>query len=139
VGPNFRIDYPHRLTLGHRIVIGADTRITARDEIVIGDDFLSAPGLCLNTGTHDPVTLVPLSSPITIGSDVWCGAHVIICAGAAVGSGCIVGAGSLVIRDLPDHSIAYGVPARPQRSVARERTGQSLWSNFRRDPEGRKS
>ncbi|HEY4299512.1 MAG TPA: hypothetical protein VGM73_01480 [Candidatus Didemnitutus sp.] len=132
IGPNFRIDYPHRLSLGHRVVIGADSRITARDDVVIGDDFLSAPGLWINTGTHDPVTLVPLSSPITIGPGVWCGARVTICAGATIGAGCIVGAGSLVIRDLPEDVIAFGVPARPQRSVASERRGQIPWSNFRR-------
>ncbi|HVU16673.1 MAG TPA: hypothetical protein VHD32_07100 [Candidatus Didemnitutus sp.] len=133
VGPNFRIDYPHRLILGHRIVFGADTRITARDEISIGDDFLAAPGLCLNTGTHDPITLVPLSSPITIGPGVWCGSRVTICAGASIGAGCIVGAASLVVRDLPDNTIAYGVPARPQRSLERERSGKTMWSNFRRE------
>lgn len=129
IGPDVSFDYPRNVVLGRRIVIGADSRLTARSEIRIGDDFLSAPGLQLNTGTHDPETLVPLSSPITIGPGVWCGTRVTVCAGVTIGAGAIVGAASLVLKDLPPWHLAFGVPCKPQRAFP-ERPAASRWSNF---------
>ncbi|HET7535292.1 MAG TPA: hypothetical protein VFJ90_02485 [Candidatus Didemnitutus sp.] len=133
VGPHSAFDYPQNITLGRRVVLGADTRITARDEVVIGDDFLSAPGLHINTGTHDPVTLVPQSAPITIGPGVWCGIRVTICAGVTIGRGAVIGAASLVLRDIPPGHVAHGVPCKP-RAIITMLPSSARWSNFRREP-----
>ncbi len=32
--------------------------------------------------------------------------------GVTIGKGCVVGAGAVVTRDLPDYSVAVGVPAK---------------------------
>jgi len=40
------------------------------------------------------------------------GSNATIVAGVTIGCGAIVGAGAVVTRDLPDHAIAVGVPAR---------------------------
>lgn len=48
---------------------------------------------------------------ITIGDDTWLGAGVIVCPGVTIGSRCIIGAGSVVIRDIPDDTMAAGNPA----------------------------
>jgi sugar O-acyltransferase (sialic acid O-acetyltransferase NeuD family) len=32
-----------------------------------------------------------------------------------IGRNCVIGAGAVVVRDIPDHSLAYGVPARVVR------------------------
>ena len=34
-----------------------------------------------------------------------------------IGSGCVIGAGSVVSGEIPDHSVAYGVPCRVARAV----------------------
>ena len=47
---------------------------------------------------------------ITIGEDSWIGERATIAAN--VGKHCVVGAGSLVLHDIPDYSIAVGVPAK---------------------------
>ncbi|WP_052807739.1 acyltransferase [Methyloterricola oryzae] len=47
---------------------------------------------------------------ISIGDDTWLGTGAIIMAN--VGTGCVIGAGSVVTRDIPDYSVAVGVPAR---------------------------
>ncbi len=131
IGPHVAFDYPENVVLGHRVAIGPDSRITARDEVVIGDDFLSAPGLYINTGTHDPVTLVPQSAPITIGPGVWCGLRVTICAGVTIGGGSVIGAASLVLRDIPAGHIAHGVPCQTRQALAVP-APHHRWSNFRR-------
>jgi UDP-N-acetylbacillosamine N-acetyltransferase len=35
--------------------------------------------------------------------------------GIEIGRNCVIGAGAVVVRDIPDHSVAYGVPARVVR------------------------
>lgn len=134
VGPHVYFDYPQNLELGRRVTIGPESRLTARSPIILGDDFLAAPGLMINTGTHDPVTLVPQSAPITIGPGVWCGSRVTIGAGVNVGAGAVIGGGSLVLRDLPPWHLAFGVPCKPQRPIT-EISTPARWSNFRSNQE----
>lgn len=134
VGPHVYFDYPQNVVLGRGVTLGSESRLTARSAIVIGDDFLGAPGLQLNTGTHDPATLVPQSAPITVGAGVWCGARVTICAGVTVGDGAVIGAGSVVLKDLPARHLAHGVPCRPQRALPAPPAGPR-WSNFRSNQE----
>lgn len=52
-------------------------------------------------------------APIRIGSDVFIGAGVTILPGVHIGDRVVVGAGSVVTRDIPDETVAAGVPARP--------------------------
>lgn len=52
------------------------------------------------------------SGPITIGRGCWFGAKTTVGRGSTVGAHCIVAAGSLVTGDVPDGSLARGVPAQ---------------------------
>ena len=45
------------------------------------------------------------------------GANVTIIGGVTIGDGAVVGAGAVVIRDIPPHSLAVGVPARVIRPL----------------------
>ncbi len=49
---------------------------------------------------------------ITIGNDVWVGAHAIILSGVAIGNGAVIGAGSVVTSDVPSYAIVGGNPAK---------------------------
>lgn len=70
--------------------------------------------------THDGGTLlyrhlVPdleITKPITVGDNVYIGNNVIILPGVRIGSNVVIGAGAIVSRDIPDNSVAVGVPAR---------------------------
>lgn len=50
---------------------------------------------------------------VTIGSDVWIGAHTFInCSKViTIGDGAVIGAGAVVTRDVPPYSVVVGVPA----------------------------
>lgn len=49
---------------------------------------------------------------ITLGHDVWIGAHAFVRDGVTIGDGAIVAAGAVVTVDVPPYAIVGGVPAR---------------------------
>lgn len=91
--------------------------------ISIGDDcYISAN---CTFATHDGGILVlrkeipdlELTSPISIGNDVYIGINSTILAGTKIGNRCIVGACSMVKGEFPDNSVIAGNPARVIKTV----------------------
>jgi carbonic anhydrase/acetyltransferase-like protein (isoleucine patch superfamily) len=58
-----------------------------------------------------------ITKPIVVGDDVYIGNNVIILPGVTIGSNVIIGAGAIVSKDVPDNSVAVGVPARVIKSA----------------------
>ena len=78
--------------------------------------------MVINSGDHNYSDLIqPIGSqghnvgPITIGNDVWLGAHCVILRDVKVGDGAVVAAGAVVIDDVPPHTLVAGVPAVPKK------------------------
>lgn len=87
--------------------------------IKIGADVMVAANCSFYPHNHSieagsPISSQPISTkgPIAVGDHSWIGTHVVVLGGAVIGEGAVIGAGSLVTRDIPPNSIAYGVPAR---------------------------
>lgn len=57
------------------------------------------------------------SAPVRMGDCFWVGAGVTVLKGSRIGSHCVIGAHSLVTGEVPDHSLAYGVPARVRGEI----------------------
>lgn len=57
-------------------------------------------------------------APIQVGSHVFIGVNTIIMPGVTIGSNVVIGAGSVVTKDIPDNSVAIGVPAKVVSSFA---------------------
>ena len=57
---------------------------------------------------YDEVTT---KGPVIIEEDVWIGSNAIILPGIRIGRGSVIGAGSVVTKDIPPYSVAYGNPA----------------------------
>jgi len=100
--------------------ISGNCRIGAIEKVVIGKYAIIA-GHCYigggNHGTKDmeiPIALqdVVKKGGVIIEDDVWIGANVTILDGVKIGKGSVIGAGSVVTKDIPPYSIAYGVPAK---------------------------
>ncbi len=53
-----------------------------------------------------------LCGNVTIGEGTHIGASVTIIPGVTIGNWCTIGAGAVVTRDIPDYSVAMGIPAR---------------------------
>lgn len=56
------------------------------------------------------------------------GSGAVILAGVTIGEGALIGAGAVVTRDVPDHQIAKGVPARLGRAVPQKQPKNGLAS-----------
>jgi acetyltransferase-like isoleucine patch superfamily enzyme len=57
------------------------------------------------------------TTPVTIGDDVWIGANAIILPGVHIGQHCVIAAGAVVTKDVPDHSLVGGVPAKIMKQI----------------------
>ena len=56
-------------------------------------------------------------APITIGNNVWIGAHATVLAGVTIGDNAVIAAGAVVNRDIPADTVAAGVPAKVIRKL----------------------
>lgn len=56
-------------------------------------------------------------APIVLGDHVWITSDVTVLRGVTIGSHCVIGARSLVVHDVPDHTLAHGAPARARGAV----------------------
>jgi acetyltransferase-like isoleucine patch superfamily enzyme len=107
------------IEIDRRVFIGPHAVVYGQGGVTIGEETLIAMHCCILSSEHaiptrkgiirhHPDTLLPTR----IGRDVWLGAGVKVLGGVDIGDGCVVGAGAVVTRNLPQHSIAVGVPAR---------------------------
>ena len=56
-------------------------------------------------------------APIKVGNNVYIGSGAYIMPGVTIGDNCIIGAAAVVTKDIPDKSVAVGVPARVIKNV----------------------
>lgn len=61
-----------------------------------------------------------LAGGVEVKDGAFLGAGVVVLPGRCVGQWSVVGAGAVVTHDLPDFSLAYGVPAEVKRSIQAE-------------------
>lgn len=86
------------------ITLGDNVHITA------GVKFITHDGGTLLF--RDRVPDLEITKPITVGNNVYFGNNVIILPGVTIGNNVVIGAGAVVSKDIPDNSVAVGVPAR---------------------------
>ena len=87
----------------------------------IEDDVFIGPHAVLTNDPYPIRTDRPLAAP-TIRSDASIGANATILPGVEIGRGAFVAAGSVVTADVPEETLAIGVPART-RSLPTELAG----------------
>lgn len=112
--------------LGGSIEIGDNTHIQPRCQfsaylsgIKIGYKVQIAPNCAFypydhGTSPEKPIMEQQLRTKggIKIEDDVWLGFGVIVLDGVTIGKGAIIGAGAVVTRDIPNNTVAAGIPAR---------------------------
>ncbi|EFJ49080.1 hypothetical protein VOLCADRAFT_74427 [Volvox carteri f. nagariensis] len=103
----FHVDIHPAAEIGRGIMIDHATGVVIGETAVVGDNVsmlhhVTLGGSGTGRGVRHP----------TIGHGVLLGAGVTVLGAVMVGAGSKVGAGSVVVSDIPCHSVAVGVPAR---------------------------
>lgn len=129
VGKDLYVRNLGNLSIGERCSIGSFTRIWNYAPVEIGNDFLGAGGLTINTAGHDLESLDNIEGAVSIGNGVWCGQNVTILLGVSIGDQAVIAAGAVVTDDVPPSTIVGGVPAKPIGRV--ERTEEVVNPAFR--------
>lgn len=117
----------HKITLqiGDNCQFGDFTHIVALEHVFIGHNVLIASKVFISDTSHgyykgvqtDSPSIPPnlrklVSSPVTIGNNVWIGENVVILSGVNIGNGVIIGANAVVTRDISDNCMVVGQPAK---------------------------
>jgi len=121
--------------IGNHVLIHSQCHLTTG--IIIEDWVFIAP---LFVGANDPSLLhgrrnierfMPKAPHIKFGSAL--AVSVTVLPGVVIGRECLIGASSLVTKDVPDFSVAYGTPARVAKSVEEKwRLPEELYQEFRK-------
>ena len=120
--PPFHCDHGTGIILGENVFMNYDCIMLDGGYIRIGKHTLIGPHCQFYTPQH-PMDYVErreekeTAYPIAIGEDCWLGGNVVVCPGVTIGNRCIIAAGSVVTKDIPDDSLAAGIPAVVKRSL----------------------
>jgi len=82
---------------------------------ILEDDVFLAPGVTIANDPH-PLCGLCMRGPI-IKRRARIGVNVTLLSHITIGEGALIGAGSVVTKDIPAYTVAYGNPARPIKSV----------------------
>lgn len=111
-----------KVEIGDNCNFGAMNHITCSNRITIGNNVLTGKWVTITDNSHgstqkEHMVLPPLDRPlfskgeVIISDDVWIGDGARIMPGVTIGKGAVIGANSVVTKDIPPYSVAYGSPA----------------------------
>jgi acetyltransferase-like isoleucine patch superfamily enzyme len=114
------------LSIGSGTSIAGACVLSAAERVRIGERVLFASNVYVSDHHHafeDPSRpvieqgIIP-PRPVEICDGAWLGENVVVGPGVRIGRGAVVGANAVVLEDVPDYSVAVGVPARVTRTFA---------------------
>ncbi|RRQ47659.1 sugar O-acetyltransferase [Maribacter algicola] len=126
----FYCDYGNNISIGEGTFVNMNCTFLDNNKISIGKNVLIAPYVQIYTASHplraserilvnnnDGAPYITKSLPVTIGDNVWIGGNAVICPGVIVGENVTIGAGSVVTKNIPDNTLAFGNPCRVIREL----------------------
>lgn len=108
------------LSIEENVIIGYNFSCLVADKIRIGKNTILASNVLITSENHgiNPEIETPYYEqelsvgPVSIGEGCWIGEKVIILPNVKIGNKCIIAAGAIVTKDIPDYSMAVGIPAK---------------------------
>lgn len=122
IEPLLRCDYGYNIHLGDNFYANFDLVILDVCEVRIGNNCMIGPRVSICTATH-PLDAEQRNSgyelgvPVTIGENVWIGAHAVINPGVTIGNNVVVAAGAVVAESFGDNVVIGGVPAKIIKNI----------------------
>jgi acetyltransferase-like isoleucine patch superfamily enzyme len=121
---------PGELIMGNHSGIGANSRITVHERVVLEDHVMVSFGCSISDADCADERRAAAPKPVHIGRYAWIGNGTRIYQGVTIGEGAIIGAKSVVINDIPPYCVAMGNPAevyfrnvgRPKKTPAQTST-----------------
>jgi acetyltransferase-like isoleucine patch superfamily enzyme len=108
---NSVIDYGCSIGSGVRI----HCNVYVAQFTTLEDDVFLAPGVSIANDPHPICGLCMVGPTVKRGARI--GVNVTLLPRVVIGEGAVIGAGSVVTRDVPPYTLAYGNPARPKKPV----------------------
>lgn len=106
------------IKIGDNVDIQQRVHITCAESVVIGNDVSILPDVLITDINHpyEDVTIPPKMqslkhAPVFIGDETIIGMGARILPGVRIGKHCCIGANAVVTKDIPDYSLAVGIPA----------------------------
>lgn len=121
----FYCDYGYNIEIGENFFANMNCVILDGAKVKFGSNVWIAPNVGFYATGH-PLTVelrnafIEYSRPITVGDNVWIGGGVSVLPGVTIGDNVVIGAGSVVTKDIPSDSLAYGSPCRIIRKIDQE-------------------
>lgn len=107
------------IILGDCVNMGFNCHIFSASQVKLGKNVLLAANCYLIGGTHkfDRLDIAPIeqereSRGIELKENTWLGSNVQILDGVNIGHDSVIGTSAVVNSDIPDNSIAVGIPAK---------------------------
>lgn len=97
---------PYLISLGDYVRVASGVRFITHDG-----------GVWVLRHLYETMHDIDLMKPIHVGNNVHIGMNAVIMPGVTIGNNCIIGCSAVVTHDVPDNSIAVGVPARVIETV----------------------
>ena len=111
------------INVGEYTYIGTGTTLFGHKGLEIGHSCLLAQNITIVPFSHihaDPNDYICRQGghceKVTIGPDVYIGMGVCVLWSGNIGQGSVIGAGSVVVKPIPEYSVAVGVPAKVIKS-----------------------
>ncbi len=122
VESSFQCDYGYNIFVGENFYMNHNGVILDAAKVEFGDNVFIAPNCGFYTAGH-PIDVeqrnkgLEYAKPIKVGDNVWIGGNVVVLPGVTIGNNCVIGAGSIVVKNIPDNSIAVGNPCKVIKQI----------------------